>query len=100
MYPFIHKASGAAAAVLLAGCAAQINSGGNQMSYAGQIEAGYPVHSMLEQRFTTVVRQQYDFSCGSAALATLLHYHYDEPVDEKVAFAGMWRDGDKEQIST
>ena len=98
MSPFAHRVAVAIAAALLPGCAAEVNSAGRQMTYAGQLEAGYPVQSMLEQRFTTVVRQQYDFSCGSAALATLLRYHYNEPVDEKIAFAGMWRDGDKDAI--
>lgn len=98
MFRFIRRTTLVAVAALLPGCAAEVNSGGTAMTYGGQIEAGYPVHSMLEQKFTTVVRQQYDFSCGSAALATLLRYHYDESVDEKIAFAGMWRDGDKDQI--
>lgn len=98
MFRFTRRATVLIAAALLPGCAAEVNSSGTAMTYAGQIEAGYPVHSMLEQKFTTVVRQQYDFSCGSAALATLLRYHYNEPIDEKIAFAGMWRDGDKDQI--
>lgn len=98
MYPSTRNIVATTLAALLTGCAAAVNSTGLDLSYAGQVEAGYPVHSMLEQRFTTVVRQQYDFSCGSAALATLLRYHYNEPVDEKIAFAGMWRDGDKPAI--
>ena len=36
-----------------------------------------PVRSMQELKFTETVRQGFDFSCGSAALATLLTYHYD-----------------------
>ena len=36
-----------------------------------------PVKSMNEIRFQSVVPQRYDFSCGSAAVATLLTYHYD-----------------------
>jgi hypothetical protein len=38
------------------------------------------VKSMKERKFEQVVRQQYDFSCGSAALATLLTYHYENPI--------------------
>ena len=57
-----------------------------------------PVRSMVERRFLTVTRQQYDFSCGSAALATLLHHHYGDPQTEQSIFVGMWRDGDREQI--
>lgn len=54
--------------------------------------------TMLDRRFYTVVRQGYDFSCGSAALATLLHYHYGVPADETVTFNGMWETGDQAAI--
>ena len=57
-----------------------------------------PVASFQARRFNTVVHQQYDFSCGSAALATLLRYHYDDPQTEEAVFQGMWRDGDRAQI--
>src|SRR5690606_34611966 len=36
--------------------------------------------------FRTVVRQEYDYSCGSAALATLLRYHYGRDVAEREVF--------------
>lgn len=48
--------------------------------------------------FRTVVRQRYDFSCGSAALATLLRYHYDRDVDEQRVFRAMYAAGDQDQI--
>ncbi len=48
--------------------------------------------------FRTVVRQRYDFSCGSAAVATLLSYHYDRPTAEAVPFRAMWKLGDKPTI--
>lgn len=57
-----------------------------------------PVKSMFERRYLTIVRQQYDFSCGSAALATLLRYHYGDPQNERSVFVGMWKEGDREQI--
>ncbi|MDV3239210.1 MAG: C39 family peptidase [Gammaproteobacteria bacterium] len=57
-----------------------------------------PVTSLKEARLRTVVRQQYDFSCGSAAVATLLTYHYDRPVSEAEAFEFMYRTGDQEKI--
>ena len=41
------------------------------------------VTSLKEARFRTTVPQQYDFSCGSAATATLLTYQYGHPVSEK-----------------
>lgn len=65
---------------------------------AGSHDYALPVRSMVERRYLTVVRQQYDFSCGSAALATLLRYHYGDTQTEQSIFVGMWRDGDREQI--
>ncbi|MGZ3274412.1 MAG: C39 family peptidase [Caulobacteraceae bacterium] len=56
------------------------------------------VTSWRDLPFRTVVRQQYDYSCGSAALATLLHFHYGQPVREAEVFAAMYRAGDQDKI--
>lgn len=56
------------------------------------------VTSMKEARFLTTVRQQYDFSCGSAALATLLTYHYEDSVTESEVFKVMFDNGDQAKI--
>jgi hypothetical protein len=58
------------------------------------------VTSMRERRFSGVVRQQYDFSCGSAAVATLMTYHYGRATDEAEVFQAMWENGDQEKIRT
>ncbi|MBE9554504.1 MAG: C39 family peptidase [Proteobacteria bacterium] len=57
-----------------------------------------PVTSVTESRFKTVVKQRYDYSCGAAAIATLLSHHYDEPTAEKGVFLEMYEIGDKEKI--
>jgi predicted double-glycine peptidase len=57
-----------------------------------------PLRSVLDLRYYTVIRQQFDFSCGSAALATLLRHHYGYRVREDDAFRGMWAAGDRAQI--
>jgi predicted double-glycine peptidase len=57
-----------------------------------------PVRSMKALRFASTLRQQYDFSCGSAALATLLTYHYGVPVSESTVFEAMWAQGDQARI--
>lgn len=59
-----------------------------------QVEA----KSLQELGWDRVVRQQYDFSCGSAAVATLLTYHYDRDTSEAEVFEWMIRAGDAEQI--
>ncbi len=56
------------------------------------------VTSLKETRFSTVIQQQYDYSCGSAALATLLTYHYEDPVSEQVVLKAMFDHGDQEKI--
>jgi predicted double-glycine peptidase len=56
------------------------------------------IQSITEKKFAQVVRQQYDFSCGSAALATLLTYHYEDPTDEATTFRKMFAKGDQQKI--
>lgn len=65
---------------------------------AGNITARVDVTSFGDRKFDTVVRQQFDFSCGSAALATLLTHHYDRNVSETEAFEAMWEVGDQDRI--
>ena len=91
-------ASAVVLAVTLAGCAASAPDVANNRLTLGNLATGLPVTSMYERRFATVVRQQYDFSCGSAALATLLRYHYGLGVDEQATFLGMWQVGDQALI--
>ena len=57
-----------------------------------------PAASLREIRFRHTLRQQYDFSCGSAALATLLSQHYSIPTTEQAIFEQMYRDGDQQKI--
>lgn len=57
-----------------------------------------PVMSMREARFKSIIRQQYDYSCGSAALASLLTHHYERPTSETEVFRAMWEIGDQESI--
>lgn len=56
------------------------------------------VVSYRDLPFRTVVRQHYDFSCGSAALATLLRHHYGRDVDEEAVFRAMYVAGDQAAI--
>ena len=56
------------------------------------------VWSLRELKVRSVVLQKYDFSCGSAAIATLLTYHYGNPISEEVAFRAMFNDGNQQKI--
>ncbi len=57
-----------------------------------------PVVSLKEARFVSTTHQQYDFSCGSAAVATLLTHHYGWRVEESQVFQAMFERGDREKI--
>lgn len=59
---------------------------------------GVGVTSWRDLPFRTVIRQQFDYSCGSAALATLLHFHYGRPVREAEIFTAMYKAGDQAKI--
>lgn len=89
----------AAAAVLLCvGASAPGAADAVDLSAASGTTANMAVKSWKQMRFTAVVRQQYDFSCGSAALATLLTHHYNYPVTEAAVFEAMFVQGDQQKI--
>lgn len=56
------------------------------------------VQSLAERKFSRTVKQKFDFSCGSAAVATLLSYQYGDPVDERQVFQFMWEHGNQSKI--
>jgi predicted double-glycine peptidase len=53
--------------------------------------AAEPVRSLLEIRRDGLVIQEWDNSCGAAALATVLTYSLHDPISEKAAAQGMLR---------
>jgi len=57
-----------------------------------------PLTSLKKSKLHSIEIQQYDFSCGSAALASLLTFHYRKPVAEKDVFLVMFKDGDQAKI--
>jgi hypothetical protein len=63
---------------------AQIGIGGSGL------RADAPARSMKELRDQNVVRQRFDFSCGAAALATLLRYGFGENVTERQILDGLF----------
>lgn len=77
----------------------------NNIVTAGSVEINgptghltYHVTSYSELRYMTTVKQQYDFSCGSAAVATLLSFHYEHPVTEDDVFKAMYANANKELV--
>ena len=88
--------STAVTAVLFGLCQAQAqvallpNTGGG--SYA------IPLTGIKQARLQGTLLQQYDFSCGSAAIATLLSYQYSYPITEREVFEQMYARGDQQKI--
>jgi uncharacterized protein len=61
----------------------------------------YVLHiaTLKEVKYRNTIHQRYDFSCGSAAVATLLTYQYDYPVNEQAVFEQMYAHGDRRKIN-
>jgi len=64
----------------------------------GAGDVNLPIVSMRQARLKTTVLQKYDFSCGSAAVATLLTHHYGYPVTEQAVLEQMYANGDQQKI--
>ena len=56
------------------------------------------VEPLAAQRFKNVVRQAYDYSCGSAALTTLLNHYLGRNFQERQVMEGLLRFGETERI--
>ena len=56
------------------------------------------VESMQAARYRNLVRQQTDYSCGAASLATILRYAYGLNVDETTVIEGMMGVADPELV--
>lgn len=59
-----------------------------------------PVESLRERRFANLVEQQTDFSCGAAAIATLLNQAYGMQMSEADVILGMLHNADQELVRT
>ena len=68
------------------------------LDLAGVGRVNVPVTSLKDLKFQRTLRQQYDYSCGAAALATLLSHHYQTPTPEQDVFQQMYASGDKTKI--
>ena len=97
----VPAALGLAGAVLLAAAALPVEparAADTRFVSAGGMAFNLKVKSFKERKWETVVRQQRDFSCGSAAVATLLTYHYNRPTAEEEVFRAMFTVGDRRKI--
>jgi predicted double-glycine peptidase len=51
--------------------------------FSSGIKINRTVKSKTEIRFENIIKQKYDVSCGSAALATIFNYYYDDKITEQ-----------------
>lgn len=58
----------------------------------------YVVNPLIEQQFRGIVKQAYDYSCGSAALTTLLNGYLDQKLTEQQTMDGLLKYGEYERI--
>lgn len=79
------------------------SAGAAEVGFSGVLPNGAvytrPVESMREQRYRHLVRQQTDYSCGAAALATILRYAYHLQADEETVINGMLGVADAELVA-
>ncbi len=56
------------------------------------------IEPLTEYKYNNVVRQAYDYSCGSAALTTLLDFYLGRNFQERQVMEGLLQFGDTEKI--
>lgn len=73
-----------AVVTLLASCAA----GGPARDLSARVPSAC-LHSLKDLRDRNVVKQDFDYSCGAASLATLLRFYFRDPVSERALLLDM-----------
>ena len=63
-----------------------------------QFQISHAVEPLSEIENRRIVKQNYDYSCGSAALATLLKHHLGENFSEQQVIYGLLQHGDIKRI--
>lgn len=84
-------------AALLA-CTLAANAQSAHFPDIGSGNVRVPVTSLKQARMANTILQQFDFSCGSAAIATLLTHHYGHRVTEQEVLQEMYATGDQAKI--
>jgi len=61
-----------------------------QVAVAPELRVDRPTRSMKDLREQNLVMQRFDFSCGAAALATILRYGFDDSVTERLVLEELF----------
>lgn len=92
-----------AVSLILIALTAAVPARAGDVQFAGVLPNGAlyarNVESMRDARFRYIVRQHTDYSCGAAALATILRYGYHMNVDEHLVIQGLLGVSDPEEVS-
>jgi len=64
----------------------------------GPLRESVTLEPMNQLQFRNVIRQAYDYSCGSAALTTLLDYFLGRNLEERQVMEGLLRFGEADKI--
>ncbi|MGH8352064.1 MAG: C39 family peptidase [Pseudomonas sp.] len=64
----------------------------------GPLRESVTLEPMSQLQFRNVIRQAYDYSCGSAALTTLLDYFLGRNLQERQVMEGLLRFGEADKI--
>jgi hypothetical protein len=84
--------------IALLGGATAVSAQSAYFPSTGAGDVTLPVTSIRQARLAGTLLQKFDFSCGSAAIATLLTHHYGTPIDEQTVFTQMYAHGDQSKI--
>ena len=63
-----------------------------------ELRTEFQIEPLVEQRYRNIVRQAYDYSCGSAALTTVLDYYLGRNLAERQVMEGLLHYGESERI--
>ena len=65
---------------------------------SGPLRESVVLEPQSQLQFRNVIRQAYDYSCGSAALTTLLDYYLGRNLQERQVMEGLLRFGEADKI--
>jgi predicted double-glycine peptidase len=68
------------------------------LSATGRVPVAVRIEPFSELKYKNIVRQAYDYSCGSAALVTILNHQLGIAVTEQQSMEGMMAHGEKDKI--
>ena len=73
----------------------QVNTAGLEGSATPEAVQIFPLEYY---KYRHIVHQAFDYSCGSAALTTILRFHLGLPITEQEAMEGMLKHGESDKI--